>query len=123
MADGGPKTYPDPAFDAHLLPIGQATAVWGDWPPRTSLQKIVSTAAANIEKAKNAWAVCYGPWAAPVADCRRLEWKIMDATTVMTDDGRMLQLALDSPAAVAIQAKLAVKRQRWRNHENASGAC
>ena len=51
LADGGPKGYADPAFDAHVLPIGQwATAVWEDWLPRTSLQKSVSTAATNIER-------------------------------------------------------------------------
>ena len=38
---------------------------------------------------------------------------------MVTDDGKVIQFNLDSPAAVAIQVKLFVKRWRWRNLEKA----
>ena len=95
LVDAGPRGYADPAFDAHLLPIGQwASAVWGEWLPVRLMQKILTAAVAKIDKASNVWAVCYGP----------------DAATITTDDGELLQLTLDSPAPVAIQVRLAVKR-------------
>lgn len=41
LADGGPKGYADPTFDARLLPIGEwAAAVWKDWLPRMALEKV-----------------------------------------------------------------------------------
>lgn len=83
LAEGGPKGYADPAFDAHLLSIGQwASAVWEEWMPGRSLQKIVSAGATQINKARNVWAVCYGPGSAVVATCRRLGWTVTDAVTV-----------------------------------------
>lgn len=43
FADGGPSAMADPAFDAHLLPIGAwATAVWGERLPRESLHRMVA---------------------------------------------------------------------------------
>ena len=109
LADGGPKGYADPAFDAHLLPIGQwAEAVWEERMPKRSLQRLVSKGTDKLDKARSPWAVCKGPGAAFVASCRRLWWKVIDAVTLTTDDGKRMQLLLDFPAAVAYQAKLAV---------------
>ena len=87
--------------------------------PKVSLQKLIASACARFEKASKIWSVCYGPGAAfDEATCRRLNWTVVDATTIKTDEGRVLQLTLGSPAAVAIHVKQAVRRWRWRNIEN-----
>ena len=55
LADGGPRGYADPSFDAHLLPIGQwASAVREEWLSERSLQEILSTVVTNIDKVRNA---------------------------------------------------------------------
>ena len=77
------------------------------------MQKLFLKDTEKIDKARSPWAVCKGPGAAFVATCRRLGCKVIDAVTLTTDDGKLMQLQLDSPAAVANQDKLAVKRWRW----------
>ena len=117
-ADGGPTGCADPAFDAHLLPIGEwAAAVWNERLPLESMHRMVKTGKRQIAKARNVWAICRGPGTALIATCRRLKWVVKDAVSIITDDGKVLQLHLDPPAAIAIQVKLAVKRWRWRNLE------
>ena len=97
LGGGGPKGYTDPAFATHLLPIGQwASAVWGEWLLRSSLQKLAAAGAAQIDEPRNARAVCKGPGAAFVATCRRLGWNVTEAVTIATNDGKHLQLHLDS---------------------------
>lgn len=118
IADGGPSGMADPAFDAHLLPIGGwATAVWEEWLPRESLQRMITKGKGQLEKSKNRCAVCRGPGIAFVATCHRLEWVVQDVVTIVTDDGKVLQLQLDLPAAVGNQVTLAVRKWRWRNLE------
>ena len=55
--DGGPKGKADPAFDAHILPIGDcAKAVWECRLPRLTLAGMVARAKLRLVKAKNVWA-------------------------------------------------------------------
>ena len=68
----------------------------------------------QIVKARSVWWFCRGPATVFIAICHRLKWIVNDAVTVITDDGKVLQFHLDSPAAIAIQIKLAVRRWRWR---------
>ena len=118
LADGGPRSYADPAFQAHLQPIGEwAAAVWEDWLPRAALHRMVIDAKRRLAKAVNAWSVCYGPAAALVATCARIKWIVCDAVTLKTDEGRVLHLLLDPPVVVTEEVKKAVKRWRWRNAE------
>ena len=43
LADGGPSGMTDPAFDAHLLPIGEwVAAVWEERLPHDSLRRMVA---------------------------------------------------------------------------------
>ena len=93
LADGGPSGLADPAFDAHILPIGEwATAIWEDRLPRRSMQKLVASAIVQLDTTKKVWVVCKGPAAAFVATCRRLQWTVQDAATIITDDGMVLHL-------------------------------
>ena len=72
LADGGPSGRADPAFDAHLLPIGEwAAAVWDERLPLESLHRMISKGIRQLDKAKNVWAVCRGPANAFIAACRR----------------------------------------------------
>ena len=42
LADGSAKGQADPAFDAHVLPIGEwANVVWENWLPTNSLERLV----------------------------------------------------------------------------------
>ena len=117
-ADGGPWGCADPAFDAHLLPIGMwAAAVWNKRLPLESMHRMVTKGKRQIAKARNVWSVCRGPATAFIATCYRLKWVVKGAVTVITDNGKVIQFHLDSPAAIAIQIKLAVRRWRWGNLE------
>ena len=55
-------TFPlaaDPAFDAHLPPIGDwANAVWEEWVPEASLYRLVRYGLLKLRRAKKTWAVC-----------------------------------------------------------------
>lgn len=59
----------------------------------------------QLAKARNVSAVCRGPATAFIATCSRLKWIMKAAVTVITDDGKLLQFHLDSPAAMANQVK------------------
>ena len=61
IADGGPSGCVDPAFDAHLLLIGEwAAAVWNERLPLESLHRMVAKGKRQIAKARNMWSVCRG---------------------------------------------------------------
>ena len=118
LADGGRRSIADPAFPAHLQPIGEwATAVWENWLPVSALHRMVFDAKKRLAKARSVWSVCYGPAAAVVATCARLNWNVLDATAIKTDDGKVLHLNLDPPVVVMQEVKKAVRRWRWRSIE------
>ena len=96
VADGSKKGRAEPAYDAGSLPVGEwAMAVWGNWSPVAPMQRVVDDAVERISKATNKWEVCYGPGAALVLTCARLQWTIISATKFVTDLGEQLDLVLD----------------------------
>ena len=96
FADGGPKGKADPAFDAHMMPIGEwALASWENWATEVAMESIVKAALAMVAKGKNRWASVYGPGAALVMTCIRIEWQVVSARHLVTHEGEMLDLKLD----------------------------
>ena len=58
LDDGGPSGCADPAFDAHLLPIGEwAAAVWNERLPIESMQRMTTVGKRQIAKTRNVWAI------------------------------------------------------------------
>ena len=116
MADGSATGMADPAFGAHLIPIGTwATAVWEEWLPIKLLDGSVADAKSKVIKAPRPWAVATGPATVFILTTARLGWTVHSATTMTTDDGTKLTLHLDPPAVVKEECKLSVQRWRWRN--------
>ena len=73
LADGGARGRADPAYDAHLGPIGhRAMAVWEDWVAWKVLQRLVVRAQLRLARAKSPWAIIFGPAAAFVAWALRI---------------------------------------------------
>ena len=118
LADGSKKGRADPAYDAHGLPIGEwSMAVWEGWESPAAMQLTLDHAERRFKTAKNQWSVTYGPGAAYLLTCRRLEWKVLDAVKVVTDQGTTLDLRLDPPTVITQHCFLAVQRWRWRKVE------
>ena len=115
LADGCGTGRADPAFDAHLAPIGHwAMAIWENWSPRPLLQRLVVRAKLRMSVAKSQWANVHGPAAAYVASALRLQWVIHDALRVTMDNGVGLNFSVDSPAFVKRAICQSVRRWRWR---------
>ena len=73
LADGSSKGRADPAFDAHMMPIGEwAMACWGNWVTDSAMDAIVKAAKGMVVAAKNQWARVCGQGAAMVMSCMRL---------------------------------------------------
>ena len=72
-------------------------AVWGRWTTSISMQKVIDYAVQRTTKATNKWSMCYGPGAAFVLTCARLNWTITSATKLVTDMGELLDMVLDPP--------------------------
>ena len=86
MADGSADGKADPAYDAHIMPIGMwADAVWGQWLPIPSLDKDISFIKAKFNAVKSTWQHVKGPAAATVASARRLGWEVSSAVKFVTD--------------------------------------
>ena len=104
LADEGAKGRADPAYDAHLLPIGEwSQARWENWATEKAMNRMVADAKDRLRVARNKWAVVYGPGAAYIMSCTRLRWTVIDAAHVVTDDGVLLDLNRDPPAVVKNQ--------------------
>ena len=116
VADGSATGMADPAFGAHMVPIGTwSTAIWEKWLPLAILEGSVAEAKCKAVKAPRPWAVATGPASVFVLTAARLEWTVHGATAVTTDDGTLLTLHLDPPAVVKAECRLSVQRWRWRN--------
>ena len=85
--------------------------------PERTMERLATVAKKKLKKAKNIWAKVKGPAAAMIASCRQLGWTVISSTEIRTDQGKTLDLLLDSPAAVNNEVARAVKRWRWRNLE------
>ena len=114
LADGSEKGRADPAFDAHLMPIGKwAEGGWGEWLPRRAMTATVAKLSAKLTQVRSIWQHVRGPAAAMIASAWRLGWHIVSATELVTDAGRTLHLDLDPPAVVKAECVAAVKRWRY----------
>ena len=114
LTDSTEKQHIDPAYDAHLLPIGRwAEAVYMAWCPLPLLRASVARAIARLSGAARPWGKVHGPAAAAVASAHRLRWTVRGATVFVTDRGRILDLTLDPPAVVRKEVAEAVTRWRW----------
>jgi hypothetical protein len=125
MADGSRKGTADPAYDARELPIGQwAAAVWHGWMPRLALMNMVGAAKVTLVEAARPWARVYGPAAAFVMTCARLEWKVTDAVNIVTDQGMILNLLKGDGegSRIAFRSCSSTARARERSW-NRSGRC
>ena len=96
MADASLKGMADPAFQAHMSPIGMwAEAVWGAWMPSMALQRMVVFAISNLKHLVSVWNRVRGPAAAFVASAWRLGWKVQSYRMVIIDDGTLLDFLRD----------------------------
>lgn len=115
MADGSGRGSAGLAFGAHAQPICfWAMAIWNKWMPLDELQSMVWEAKTKLTLAAFPWRHVHGPATATVAACARIEWELKDASAIVTDEGRKVELELDPPAVVKKEAIETVKRWRWR---------
>ena len=98
IADGSKTGKADPAFEAHAS-VAQhwAQAVWNAWLPVDDLQASVDYARGRIDKAQQPWAVVTGPAAALICTLDRLEWRVVSAVLLVTDEGREVDLRVTPP--------------------------
>ena len=109
VADESPHGKADPAFAAHLGPVGEwAQAVWESWMPMPALQRLISSAQRRLTSAARPWSVVRGPGSAVVATAWRLGWDVPDARRMVTDTWRELLLDIDPSIAVARECEAAV---------------
>jgi hypothetical protein len=113
--DGGSGTL-DPAFEAHAAPIRHwANAVWDHWFDTQHMQSTLDAARRKLALAKGSWwNVVAGPTTALLTTVRRIGWRCVNATTLITDEGRDIDLLADPPAVVASEVREAVRRLRWK---------
>ncbi len=105
----------DPAFDANVAPVlAWAEAVWSGLCPMSLLQVATSRAAAALTRARHPWSAVRGPAGALLATAARLGWQVVDASTLITDAGRRIDLHSDPPVVVKAEVIAAVTRWRWR---------
>ena len=101
MLADGPGGKADPAFEAHLAPIGMwAEAVWSQWLPQAALSSIVRAARRDLAARRSPWAAVHGLGGAFVATAQRLGWKVQTATAAITDSGQLIDFVNASPAFV-----------------------
>jgi hypothetical protein len=79
----------------------------------------VADAKVKVAKASQPWRVVYGPAAAVICTAVRLQWTVVDAVSLVTDEGRTLRLDIDPPVVVVRAVYDAVRRWRWRAIEDA----
>ena len=118
MADGSSTGMADPAFDAHMMPIGEwAMACWEGWTTDAAMDTIVVAAKFLTQTFSNLWAKVCGPASALLMTCKRLGWEVVSALHLVTHEGEHLYLKLDPPAVVLQKVAEAVKCWRWKRIE------
>ena len=114
IADGSSGGRADPAFDAHMMPIGEwALACWEGWTTDGAMDVMIKDAKTRLKGARNQWAKVCGPAAAMIMTCMRIGWEVMTARQLVTHTGEVLNLKMDPPAVVLQRVVEAVKRWRW----------
>ena len=114
----------DPAFQAHSLPIVALANAWYDrWRSEEQLQLAHEQAMNSLQswhdrrrnQSTSAWTCARGPTTAAILPAGRLGWMFVDGSTIVTDDGHVLNLRYDPPAAVKNAVDKAVIRWRAAN--------
>ena len=73
LVDGSESGKVDPAFDAHMMPIGEwSLACWESWMTVSAMNVMIESAKIMVKTARNQWANVCGPGAAMVMTCMRL---------------------------------------------------
>ena len=106
----------DPAFDAHVGPIAHwARAAWCGWFSATEMAETFNSAMVKLGDANGSvWSVVAGPVTAFIASTWRLGWTFDGPWRLRTDSGGVIDVRVDSPAAVVTQVRDGVRRWRWR---------
>ena len=120
MARDGQKDTLDPAFAAHAMPIcSLAEAWWCKWRQEEKLRDAHDAVMKRLYKPlkgnSSVWARAKGPTAAAILSASRIGWVFESADRVITDDGRKLELGVDSPADIKCAVEDSVKRWRTAN--------
>ena len=114
----------DPAFQAHSLPIAALAHAWFErWRPEEQLELAHQKAMQSLQRwhdkcgSSNAsiWNNAKGPTTAAILSAGRLGWAFTSASSIETDDGCILDLRRDPPAAVKNAVDNAVTRWRAAN--------
>ena len=94
LGDRWSQRHLDLAFEAHAsITRHWALAVWDRWFDTQHMQTSLDAARHKLARAKGSWwALVAGPTTALLATLRRLGWKCVNATTLVTDEGRNLDL-------------------------------
>ena len=105
MARDGQSDTCDPAFAAHALPIcGLAEAWWCKWRQDDKLRSAHNAVMTHLSKPlrgnASIWARAKGPNAAAILSAGRIGWVFEEADRTITDDGRLTELGIDSPADI-----------------------
>ena len=74
------------------------------------LEELTTRAKVKLIQVSQVWRHVRGPGLATVASCARLNWHVVDATTMVPDRGCTLHLELDFPAVVKVEVREAAKR-------------
>ena len=65
--------------------------------PEDDLQASIDYARSRIDKAQQPWSVVTGPAAALVCTLDRLQWRVVSAVLLITDEGREVDLRVTPP--------------------------
>lgn len=76
-------------------------------------ETVIGRTLPKLLTARSIWTLVFGLAAAFVASAQRIWWSIVNAVSIVADDGQLIRLDLDSPAAVAEAVHAAVVR--WRD--------
>ena len=77
--------------------------------------KSLAYARGRVTKSSRPWSLVTGPAAALLCTLNRVGWKVLSASSLVTDTGRAIDLHVDPPIVVARCMEAAVRRWRWSN--------
>ena len=118
IADGDSLEAADPTFEAHFGVMHMwAKATWESWVPIILLQTVIRDAKKRFSNARNTWACVRGPAAVWVATAHRLGWQVNTAPHLLDDNGKVVNLTLESPCMVKGWVAEVVQRWRWKRME------
>ena len=110
------RDFMDPATRHHKDLVTQwAAAVWDGTPELAELQAALDGAKVRARRARVQWASVTGPSGAFLLTLQRLGWRPYSARSLLTDEGRAIDLFHMSPKAVGDVAARA--SERWSDRQ------